>query len=198
MTCGFMNSAGTDLDSIFAVKNSNAGVLGFQCSNGQDLGNRYSNLNTLGYAVGFQNSAGTDIGYLRGNQSSLTKTITIPCIMLYDTFNPNFIGFCYFDESRYSSALPLQDPLYVEGKWSSMTIPTTSFGTHRKGLVLSGKLCTTKYDASAQGSTALDELSSITATLTEGSRETRRSPGIIGGYTDNTVILNSTLTYTIT
>ena len=79
-----------------------------------------------------------------------------------------------------------------------MTIPTTSFGTHRKGLVLSGKLCTTKYDASAQGSTALDELSNITATLTEGSRETRRSPGIIGGYTDNTVILNSTLTYTIT
>ena len=114
MTCGFMNSAGTDLDSIFAVKNSNAGALGFQCSNGQDLGNRYSNLNTLGHAVGFQNSAGTDIGYLRGNQSSITKTITIPCIMLYDTDNPNFIGFSYFDESRYSSALQFKIPFMLK------------------------------------------------------------------------------------
>ena len=187
MTCGYMNSAGTDLDSIFAVKNSNAGALGFQCSNGQDLGNRFTNANTLGYAVGYQNSAGTDIGYLRGNQSSITKTITIPCIALYETDNPNFVLFYYFDESKYSSSLPLQDTFYVEGKWSSMKIPATSFNAHRQGLVLSGKLCTIKYDESAQGHTALNELSNINATLTEGSRETRRSPGIMSGYIYHTV-----------
>lgn len=67
MTCGFMNSAGTDLDSLFYTNNGNAGAVGFQCSNGQDLGNRYTNANTLGYAVGYQNSAGTDLGNLRGN-----------------------------------------------------------------------------------------------------------------------------------
>lgn len=66
MTCGFMNSAGTDLDSLFLVNNSNAGALGFQCSNAQDLGNRFSSANKLGYSVGYQNSAGTDIGNLRG------------------------------------------------------------------------------------------------------------------------------------
>lgn len=66
MTCGFLNSAGTDLDSLFYANNGNAGAIGFQCSNGQDLGNRFTNANTLGYAVGYQNSAGTDIGYLRG------------------------------------------------------------------------------------------------------------------------------------
>lgn len=66
MTCGFMNSAGTDLDSLFLINNSNGGALGFQCSNGQDLGNRFSASSQLNYAVGFQNSAGTDIGYLRG------------------------------------------------------------------------------------------------------------------------------------
>lgn len=66
MTCGFMNSAGTDLDNLFLVNNSNAGALGFQCSNAQDLGNRFSSANKLGYGVGYQNSAGTDIGNLRG------------------------------------------------------------------------------------------------------------------------------------
>lgn len=70
MTCGFMNSAGTDLDSLFLINNSNGGALGFQCSNGQDLGNRFSASSKLNYAVGFQNSAGTDIGYLRGNQGA--------------------------------------------------------------------------------------------------------------------------------
>lgn len=67
MTCGFQNSAGTDLDNLFYTDNGNAGAVGFQISTGQDLGNRYTNANTLGYAVGFQNSAGTDLGYLRGN-----------------------------------------------------------------------------------------------------------------------------------
>ena len=52
MTCGFLNSAGTDLDSLFYTNNGNAGAIGFQCSNGQDLGNRFTNVNTLGYAVG--------------------------------------------------------------------------------------------------------------------------------------------------
>lgn len=70
MTCGFMNSAGTDLDSLFLINNSNGGALGFQCSNGQDLGNRFSASSKLNYAVGFQNSAGTDIGYLRGAGST--------------------------------------------------------------------------------------------------------------------------------
>lgn len=84
MTCGFMNSAGTDLDSLFLINNSNGGALGFQCSNGQDLGNRFSASSKLNYAVGFQNSAGTDIGYLRGAGSTpvlllITQHLTI-CI----------------------------------------------------------------------------------------------------------------------
>ncbi len=48
MTCGYQNSAGTDLDSLFYISNGNAGPVGFQSSNGQDLGNRYSNLVLLG------------------------------------------------------------------------------------------------------------------------------------------------------
>lgn len=73
MTCGYQNSAGTDLDNLFYINNGNAGALGFQISNGQDLGNRYTNGSTLGYSVGYKNSAGTDLGYLRGN-------ITIPTL----------------------------------------------------------------------------------------------------------------------
>lgn len=72
MTCGFRNSAGTDLDSLFYINNGNAGALGFRCSNGQDLGNRYTNSATLGYSVGFRNSAGTDLGLLRGSVASPT------------------------------------------------------------------------------------------------------------------------------
>lgn len=64
MTCNFRNAAGTDLDDVFYVINSNAGALGFKCSNGQDLGNRYP-AGSLGTNVGYKSSAGTDIGYLR-------------------------------------------------------------------------------------------------------------------------------------
>lgn len=78
MTCGYLNSAGTDLDNIFAVTNSNAGALGFRCSNDQDLGNRYPS-GSLGYSVGFLNSAGTDIGYLRCKTQ--TVNASIPCVM---------------------------------------------------------------------------------------------------------------------
>lgn len=94
MTCGFQNSAGTDLDNIFAVTNSNAGALGFQCSNGQDLGNRYAS-GSLGISVGFQNSAGTDIGFLRSNK--VTKTVSIPIVSNF-IWDPN-PWFC-----MYSSA----------------------------------------------------------------------------------------------
>lgn len=73
MTCGYQNSAGTDLDNLFYINNGNAGALGFQVSNGQDLGNRYTNGSTLGYSVGYQNSAGTDLGYLRGNFNPATQ-----------------------------------------------------------------------------------------------------------------------------
>jgi hypothetical protein len=66
MASNFLNSAGTDLDDVFFVNNSNAGALGFQVSNGQDLGNRYPS-GSMGYNVGYQNSAGTDIGYLRSD-----------------------------------------------------------------------------------------------------------------------------------
>lgn len=66
MASSFLNSAGTDLDSLFYVSNSNAGALGFLVSGGQDLGNRYIS-GSLGYNVGYKNSAGTDLGYLRGN-----------------------------------------------------------------------------------------------------------------------------------
>ena len=69
MTCRFLNSAGTDLDSLFLVNNSNAGALGFQTSAAQDLGNRFAT-GSLGYSVGYRNSANTDIGTLRGNSSA--------------------------------------------------------------------------------------------------------------------------------
>jgi hypothetical protein len=66
MTCNFKNSAGTDLDSLFTVDNSNGGALGFKISDGADLGNRFTNKVKLNQTIGFKNSAGTDIGNLRG------------------------------------------------------------------------------------------------------------------------------------
>ena len=66
MACGYLNSAGTDLDSLFFVDNSNAGAIGFTTSVSQDLGNRFNAQVTLGTNIGYKNSAGTDIGYLRG------------------------------------------------------------------------------------------------------------------------------------
>ena len=66
MACGFRNSAGTDLDDLFYIDNSNGGAIGFQMSNGVDLGNRFTNKSTLGYNLGYKNPAGTDIGFLRG------------------------------------------------------------------------------------------------------------------------------------
>lgn len=76
MASGFLDSAGTDLDSLFYTDNGNAGAIGFLTSGGQDLGNRYSAAATLGYNVGYKNSAGTDIGYLRGNLVAPTGTAT--------------------------------------------------------------------------------------------------------------------------
>ena len=64
MTCNFKNISGTDLDDLFYVNNSNAGVIGFKCTNGQDLGNRYP-AGSISTNIGYKNSAGTDIGYLR-------------------------------------------------------------------------------------------------------------------------------------
>lgn len=82
MTCNYRNSAGTDLDSLFYIDNSNRGALGFQVSNGQDLGNRFTAMSTLGYNVEYKNNAGTDLGYLRGNlvppnPSSSTSGLTL-------------------------------------------------------------------------------------------------------------------------
>lgn len=76
MACSYLNSAGTDLDSLFLVDNSNGGALGFLTSTGQDLGNRFSKASTLGYNVGYKNSAGTDIGFLRGKMSAPTGTMS--------------------------------------------------------------------------------------------------------------------------
>lgn len=76
MASNYRNSAGTDLDDVFYVNNSNAGALGFLCSNGQDLGNRYPS-GSLGYNVGYKNSAGTDIGYLRTKLVPPTATSTV-------------------------------------------------------------------------------------------------------------------------
>ena len=53
MACGYLNSAGTDLDSLFLVDNKNSGAIGFLTSSGQDLGNRFSAASTLGYNVGY-------------------------------------------------------------------------------------------------------------------------------------------------
>lgn len=91
MTCGYQNSAGTDLDNLFYINNGNAGALGFQVSNGQDLGNRYSNLSALGYSVGYKNSAGTDLGYLRG---SIASPATVSISQTYGISNQS-AGFFY-------------------------------------------------------------------------------------------------------
>lgn len=76
MASGFLDSAGTDLDSIFYTDNGNAGAIGFVASGGQDLGNRYTKSATLGRNIGYKDSAGTDIGYLRGNIAAPTGTAT--------------------------------------------------------------------------------------------------------------------------
>lgn len=74
MASNYKNSAGTDLDSLFLVNNSNAGAIGFKISDGADLGNRYSNASTkLNQTIGYKNSAGTDIGYLRSNRSPMSS-----------------------------------------------------------------------------------------------------------------------------
>jgi hypothetical protein len=85
MTSNYRNSAGTDLDSLFLVNNSNAGAIGFKISDGTDLGNRYSNASTkLNQTIGFKNSAGTDIGYLRSNK---TPTSSGNITVSYNTRN---------------------------------------------------------------------------------------------------------------
>ena len=76
MASNYKNSAGTDLDSLFLVNNSNAGALGFKISDGTDLGNRYSNSSTLQQTIGYKNNAGTDIGYLRGKVSAVSSFST--------------------------------------------------------------------------------------------------------------------------
>lgn len=76
MASGFLDSAGTDLDSVFYTDNGNAGAIGFVTSGGQDLGNRYTKAATLGRNIGYKDSAGTDIGYLRGNLAAPTGTAT--------------------------------------------------------------------------------------------------------------------------
>lgn len=75
MASNYLNSAGTDLDNVFHVDNSNAGALGFLISDNQDLGNRYP-AGSLGVEVGYKTAAGTDIGYLRANIKPVEGTIT--------------------------------------------------------------------------------------------------------------------------
>ena len=75
MASNYLNSAGTDLDNVFYVDNSNAGALGFLTSDNQDLGNRYP-AGSLGVEVGYKTAAGTDIGYLRANIKPVEGTIT--------------------------------------------------------------------------------------------------------------------------
>lgn len=75
MASNYLNSAGTDLDNVFHVDNSNAGALGFLTSDNQDLGNRYP-AGSLGVEVGYKTAAGTDIGYLRANIKPVEGTIT--------------------------------------------------------------------------------------------------------------------------
>ena len=77
MASGFLNSAGTDLDSLFYTDNGNAGAIGFRVSGGQDLGDRYTDASTLGYNVGYKNSAGTDLGYLRGKLVKPSITVNV-------------------------------------------------------------------------------------------------------------------------
>lgn len=93
MTSNFLNSAGTDLDDVFYVNNSNAGALGFQLSNGQDLGNRYPS-GSLGYNVGYKNSAGTDIGYLRCKLVAPTASINVSTSNV-NLYNSDSYGYWY-------------------------------------------------------------------------------------------------------
>jgi len=111
MTCGYKNSAGTDLDSLFYISNGNAGPVGFQISNGQDLGNRYSNLSTLGYSVGYKNSAGTDLGYLRG---SIVSPSSVSVSQTYGMSNQS-AGFFYSDHSDGESSYTSCDGSYLKG-----------------------------------------------------------------------------------
>lgn len=75
MACKYLNSAGTDLDNLFLVDNSQGGGIGYLISTNVDLGNRFSNKSTLGYSIGYKNSAGTDVGYLRGKLNKPTITL---------------------------------------------------------------------------------------------------------------------------
>ena len=111
MTCGYQNSAGTDLDNLFYINNGNAGALGFLVSNGQDLGNRYSNLSTLGYSVGYKNSAGTDLGYLRG---SISSPATVSISQAYGISNQS-AGFYYSEHSDSESSWTVCDGTYLKG-----------------------------------------------------------------------------------
>ena len=100
MTSGFLNSAGTDLDDIFAVTNNGKDSLGLVASDGKDLGVRYPSETALGYSVGILNAQGTDLGYLRG--ASISPTIKTSNIV----WNPLSTGWAagrqvsgYFDLS---------------------------------------------------------------------------------------------------
>lgn len=94
MASNYRTSAGTDLDSVFYINNSNAGAIGFKVAEGQDLGNRYVS-GSLGYNVGLKNSAGTDLGYLRGGMiaptGSAAVTATNSKVVLTDCYgwDPN-------------------------------------------------------------------------------------------------------------
>jgi hypothetical protein len=107
MACGFLNSAGTDLDSLFLVDNKNAGAIGFLTSSGQDLGNRFSAASTLGYNVGYKNAAGTDIGYLRGKLTAPTGTLLASfSISAYkDCYKEGDEGGCDIESSGVTGAV---------------------------------------------------------------------------------------------
>lgn len=102
MASNYRNSAGTDLDDVFYVNNSNAGALGFRLSDGQDLGNRYP-VGSLGYNVGYKNSAGTDIGYLRTKLVAPTATISVATSNLNKKAKTVSCG--RWEESNYISAV---------------------------------------------------------------------------------------------
>lgn len=94
MASNYRNSAGTDLDNLFRVTNSNAGAIGFIESGGQDLGNRYPT-GSLGYNVGYKNSAGTDIGYLRSNDFATDVNLRITWERIFDENGMAIIGGYY-------------------------------------------------------------------------------------------------------
>lgn len=144
MTCGYQNSAGTDLDNLFYINNGNAGALGFQVSNGQDLGNRYTNGSTLGYSVGYQNSAGTDLGYLRGNltkptvssnslKNTVSKTYTytdcLSCI--YDEDTPKGGSGCHSSCRSVSGYLTLTLNMSQSAAYT-ITIKISMYNNHER------------------------------------------------------------------